>query len=482
MRRISIDTLGLIPSKSPSFSPAKRRRASWWTTRPRLLVTLLFFGALYLWLRLGGKTIIIPHDSYAYVQDESLDDILNSTLGFQKILVLNLPHRTDRRDAITLAAATSNMKLEFVNGVKGDAIAHSAYPPPEENFKLPSGIRGSWRTHMNALQRVVEQNLTTALIFEDDVDWDVRIRQNLQRFALASRFLSENKDVLSASSKYDIENRPNPETPETGFHILSANDITDTLPSMPLSSVVHQSLRYQSGTSSSGDTATSPYGDPSQWDILWIGHCGVGFPRYSSEHPIHEVTTSNLILTIPNDETVPQGKYLKAHPFQGSTDPLSIAYPPHTRIYHRSSGGELCTVGYAVSQRGARRLLHQFGIKGWNGIFDSELGRWCASEDQKSSIANLAKDPITGSPQNPLVKFEGGKWNVKSRERVCLASQPPIFAHHHPMEGESDIGGLGGGYANKYETKYLRLSVRMNLERIVQGIKDLVDQWPNEKD
>ena len=47
------------------------------------------------------------------------------------------------------------------------------------------------------------------------------------------------------------------------------------------------------------------------------------------------------------------------------------------------------------------------------------------------------------------------------------------------MDGESDIGGLGGGYATKYETKYLRYSVRMNLERIVQGIKDMVDQWPD---
>lgn len=173
-----------------------------------------------------------------------------------------------------------------------------------------------------------------------------------------------------------------------------------------------------------------------------------------------------MIVTLPNDATVPLPKYLKAHPFQGDTDPLSRAYPPHTRIYHRASGGELCTVGYAVSQRGARRLLHQFGIKNWNGIFDSELGRWCASEDEKEKKAS----------------GETKDGSDKARERVCLTSQPPIFAHHHPMEGESDIGGLGGGYATKYETKYLRHSVRMNLERIVYGFgeRDMVDQWPDE--
>jgi hypothetical protein len=78
---------------------------------------------------------------------------LSDSPEFQKILVLNLPYRTDRRDAMTLAAATSNIALEFVDGVTGESIRQSAYPPPKENIKLPSGIRGSWRTHMNALQR-----------------------------------------------------------------------------------------------------------------------------------------------------------------------------------------------------------------------------------------------------------------------------------------------------------------------------------------
>jgi hypothetical protein len=74
---------------------------------------------------------------------------------FQKIFVLNLPFRTDRRDAMSLSAAISNIKLEFVDGVTADSIKQSAYPPPDENLKLLPGIRGSWRTHMNALQRRV---------------------------------------------------------------------------------------------------------------------------------------------------------------------------------------------------------------------------------------------------------------------------------------------------------------------------------------
>ncbi|KAJ4296760.1 hypothetical protein N0V90_006808 [Kalmusia sp. IMI 367209] len=486
MRRISIDTFGLTGVKSNGGFYPKRRASPWYLSRPRLLTTILGFLALYTWLNFGGHEIVIPNDSWEYIRDGTVTDVLNTTLGhlkFQKILVLNLPFRTDRRDAITLSAATSNMQLEFVDGVTGESIKPSAYPPPEENIKLLPGIRGSWRTHMNALQRyltlensliniantrrVVEQNLTTALIFEDDVDWDVRIHQNLQRFALASQFLSQNKETLSSSSHYKIENIENVETEETTFRILSDNHTMPQLPSVPLDSLYRKIRHPQHRTRGS----PSPYGDPAEWDVLWVGHCGAGFPRYSPLHKKSDVTTANVILTNANDDTVPAQRHLKAHPFQGSLDPLADAYPPHTRIYHRSTGGELCTVAYAVSQRGARRLLHQFGVKGWNGIFDSELGRWCAGEDPDMGTSYAPPSPSSRKE----IKKDG-------RERVCLLSQPPVFAHHHPMDGESDIGGLGGGYATKFETKYLRLSVRMNLERIVQGWreKELVDQWPDE--
>jgi hypothetical protein len=117
-------------------------------------------------------------------------------------------------------------------------------------------------------------------------------------------------------------------------------------------------------------------------------------------------------------------------------------------------------------------------MKEWKEIFDAELGKWCASEDKKTAGRNSSK----GDVQHALgstSKKEGGSQGL---ERVCLTSQPPIFAHHHPMDGESDIGGLGGGYATKYETKYLRYSVRMNLERLLlgKGKRELVDQWPDE--
>lgn len=80
MRRISIDTLGFMsPRNSATFELAKRR--PWYHSRSRSLTTCLFFAALWVWFNLGADRVVIPKDSFQYLKDESLKDILNTTLG-----------------------------------------------------------------------------------------------------------------------------------------------------------------------------------------------------------------------------------------------------------------------------------------------------------------------------------------------------------------------------------------------------------------
>lgn len=68
--------------------------------------------------------------------------------------MINLPSRTDRRDATTLAFATSDVDVEFIDGRKGEDVAEEALPPGDftESVKLSKGIKGSGRGHMDALQ------------------------------------------------------------------------------------------------------------------------------------------------------------------------------------------------------------------------------------------------------------------------------------------------------------------------------------------
>jgi hypothetical protein len=106
-------------------------------------------------------------------------DIVNSTLNFQKIFAINLPSRLDRKDTLTLMAAYANLSITIVPGVR--SIAENSLPPP----RTPGAVRTEeyqvWRAHANIWRKIIEDGLTTALILEDDNDWDLNIKEQIPR-------------------------------------------------------------------------------------------------------------------------------------------------------------------------------------------------------------------------------------------------------------------------------------------------------------
>lgn len=88
---------------------------------------------------------------------------------------------------------------------------------------------------------------------EDDGDWDVRIRDQLQDFALSSHALTQ----------------PLAGTKHGGYADITYPKPPDTLPS----SVPDLEFDRLPVTVA---PASSPYGD--EWDVLWLGHCGMHFP------------------------------------------------------------------------------------------------------------------------------------------------------------------------------------------------------------
>ncbi|KAK4221853.1 hypothetical protein QBC38DRAFT_491230, partial [Podospora fimiseda] len=255
-------------------------------------------------------------------------EISNATLGFQQIFVINLPERTDRRDALTLAAALTEIGVTWIDGISGQQVLDKTLPSDNAGKAISKGNKGSWRAHMNALQRIVQHNITTALILEDDADWDIRLKAQLQIFAQAAKAFTQR---IPGQAKQSFAQRLQADGLK-GY----ARDI-DKLPY-----VVPPKI--------------SPYGD--DWDILWLGHCGTEIPTESNSASYN---TSNLKVIIPDDDTVPPPKYLKAHPF-ALQDELAEMYPPNTRVVHIARSNT-CTQAYAVSQQGARRLLYQFGLQ-----------------------------------------------------------------------------------------------------------------------
>lgn len=71
---------------------------------------------------------------------------------FEKIFVVGLPSRTDRRDGMVLQAALSNMDIEFIDGVAGADVPDKAIPMNKGQKRLRDASIGSWRAHMNAIR------------------------------------------------------------------------------------------------------------------------------------------------------------------------------------------------------------------------------------------------------------------------------------------------------------------------------------------
>lgn len=171
----------------------------------------------------------------------------------------------------------------------------------------------------------------------------------------------------------------------------------------------------------------SPYGD--DWDILWPGHCGEVLPEHDDRRYV-----------IKDDETVaPKEKqpWLKA----------LRSYPEHTRIIHKT-GAPICSFAYAVSYRGAQKILLALALKGSNLAFDNNLAFFCRD----------------------------GHLDIK-----CVSVQPMLFMHHRPagnMNKDSDIQtGNGKSIRQKGFTENIVFSVRLNLEQLIMGTKDYVMQW-----
>ncbi|KAF1996220.1 glycosyltransferase family 25 protein, partial [Amniculicola lignicola CBS 123094] len=121
-------------------------------------------------------------------------NIRNRTLGFQKIFAVSMPHRTDKRDYLALMAHVSGLDITAVDGVNGSLMHPHAIP--SSFTEGGSGTYGCWRAHLNIYQRMLREQIQSALIFEDDADWDVFLRAQMTEFARGTRYITNSTTPL----------------------------------------------------------------------------------------------------------------------------------------------------------------------------------------------------------------------------------------------------------------------------------------------
>ncbi|KAF3056409.1 putative glycosyltransferase family 25 protein [Daldinia childiae] len=243
-------------------------------------------------------------------------DVFNRTLGFEKVFVIGLPERSDKRDALALMSSLTGFRISWIAGVAGNTIPKKALPFGWDRETMRDSNLGSWRGHVNAMRRIIEDGISSALIMEDDMDWDVNIKEQLVQFAAAARSL------------------------QNGFH---RNQTLET---------------------------PSPYGQ--DWDMLWLGSCVTTFDEDLPEDlqiPSEERDSRKVF--IYNDPTVPPPGHILGNGSFSWDD-----YPPRTRIVY-VPGDNVCSFAYALSAAGAQKALQHMGLEGQRKPFDNHLSDLC---------------------------------------------------------------------------------------------------------
>lgn len=168
-----------VPEEQKMTHMERKKR---WRRRPMMILgfpALIVFTLCSFHLFHQRSILVRPKDSTSYpitYAGSHQQVSLNSTLGFQKVFVINMAEqRPDKAAEMAILGNQYNIEFEFVSGVRGKDIDLG---DAGSNTRLLNEI-GCHMAHTNVWTKMVKENLTSALILEDDVDFDENLRLQL---------------------------------------------------------------------------------------------------------------------------------------------------------------------------------------------------------------------------------------------------------------------------------------------------------------
>lgn len=248
--------------------------------------------------------------------------------------------------------------------------------------------------------RFLDSGAETALILEDDVDWDIRLRSV--------------QIPLAASAVRTL-------LPPTGSN-------------HPLNNLKSNHTQY--------------WGDHDAWDLLYLGHCGDYWDEVSEYGPKTDRQSFNLSAkphAIYQDPTLPSRGDL--HPFTQSLFHL-LKMPEQSRVMHRSKF-PLCSFGYAVTRNAAKRLLEDLAPPKYrkNGAraFDVALLHACNKGENVPSVTPKISRSRISRTAHQAAHLPVQKKNTKPTPGLrCWTLNSELF-HHMPGPSQVDEFGKMSG-------------------------------------
>ncbi|RMZ30246.1 hypothetical protein D0859_05635 [Hortaea werneckii] len=126
-------------------------------------------------------------------------------LGFDEILVVTAGFHDWRAQGLKAAAERTGLAVTFLQQPHWTDTQKKAFHRGDkyESWNLP-GSTGCWLGHLHALRYFLSTKQATALILEDDADWDVRIKEQVVRAQDYLRKLTEPGTADLWGTEWDV--------------------------------------------------------------------------------------------------------------------------------------------------------------------------------------------------------------------------------------------------------------------------------------
>lgn len=304
-------------------------------------VTFLLYALLMLFgndagLSLQSGTIpprypeddLTPANSF-YANTPYDTSVTNSSLNFGKLVYINVAQRYDRDDFMVLQSSVSNIRPEQYIGVDAETLDVKGLPPSEKSYdgKMSYGAKACFRSHATVWRRMLFGDYT------GERGWE----ENESGFAALDRLAKGGEGprsifVMEADATWDI-------------------NITNSMYNFGRG--LEQFLNKR-GVLKKGEHATAD--DPwlsEHWDVIQMSGCYIQNNDIESYQYVDPISPATQTETDPNHE---YWDWSVGSPNRGFFRlGTQVVQPGHRMIRHRSA--EACSAGYAISRRGALKIL-----------------------------------------------------------------------------------------------------------------------------
>lgn len=237
------------------------------------------------------------------------------------------------------------------------------------------GELGCLMSHVRTWRKMIHENISSALIMESDVDWDMRIKDSMVG-------LGEGVKAIADWPFEPPQKSQDPKHPRNFGKEMQTH---------------------------------SPYGD--KWDLVWMGHCGSS-------------ADGNGRIFAWNDTSAPD----EEHAWSFAERPGEGHRPPGSRIVFQMRK-TVCTTAYMISNQGAHKFEKVF--REANSPIDLKIWSDCEHNPELSCLGVWPQIISMAESKTNIKHSEGGQafGHEVTEEKVVAGNGIQISARINADEG-----------------------------------------------